>query len=86
MTERSSDDSYWFAVKRYGFGWGWPASWQGWVTVLVYVVMLGGGLILAEPGPTRLIYSVALTIALIAIVVWKGERPAKWRWRRRQMP
>jgi hypothetical protein len=47
---------------------------------------LGGGLILAEPGPTRLIYSVALTIALIAIVVWKGERPAKWRWRRRQTP
>ncbi|MGH2575573.1 MAG: hypothetical protein ACRDFC_07730, partial [Ignavibacteria bacterium] len=26
---------YWFKRKKYGFGWN-PASWQGWVVLLIY--------------------------------------------------
>lgn len=25
--------SYWFPAKRYGWGWGLPSSWQGWVVL-----------------------------------------------------
>ena len=34
---------YWFPAKRYGWGWGFPTTWQGWVTILLYV----GGVSLA---------------------------------------
>jgi hypothetical protein len=27
QTERK----YWFPAKRYGWGWGIPSSWQGWL-------------------------------------------------------
>jgi hypothetical protein len=25
------DPEYWFPAKRYGWGWGIPVTWQGWV-------------------------------------------------------
>lgn len=28
--------SYWFPAKRYGWGWGPPATWQGWVVLLLW--------------------------------------------------
>ena len=26
---------YWFPAKRYGWGWGPPQTWQGWVVFVV---------------------------------------------------
>ncbi len=73
---------YWFAAKRYGYGWGLPLCWQGWV---VYALFLGG--LVAD----SLIFSPArrmgrfqlgvllLAAALVAVCLRKGE-PARWRW------
>jgi len=30
----SSGDRYWFPARRYGWGWGLPTAWQGWVVML----------------------------------------------------
>lgn len=28
---------YWFPAKRYGWGWGLPVRWQGWVCLAAYM-------------------------------------------------
>src|SRR6266702_3273794 len=30
-----SDGKYWFPAKRYGYGWGIPTTWQGWLVLAV---------------------------------------------------
>jgi hypothetical protein len=72
----------WFAAKKYGYGWGRPTRWQGWLVILVYAVLAGAGIAYVMPskGPVYFsIYLMALTVVLIAICAWKGE-PARWRW------
>ena len=31
---------YWFPAKRYGWGWGPPQSWQGWLVLAGFFVLL----------------------------------------------
>ena len=31
---------YWFPAKRYGWGWGLPSVWQGWVVMGIFAVLL----------------------------------------------
>ena len=31
-----SEKEYWFPAKKYGWGWGLPSTWQGWVVYCVY--------------------------------------------------
>ena len=71
---------YWFKSKTYGWGWSSPAAWQGWVVLFVYVSALTAGLIMISTSQYLLAYLVGVTGTLIAIFVWKGERPLKWRW------
>jgi len=79
------NDRYWFAAKQYGWGWSYPVTWQGWLVVAVYFVLLFGGVsfLRAQPSPWPVrIWVVVVSIVLVAIVIAKGERPVKWRWRR----
>ena len=73
---------YWFYAKRYGWGWGLPARWEGWVVLLGYLALILGGtfsLMSAGRQPYFFGYFAFLTILLLAICWWKGE-PPKWRW------
>ena len=73
---------YWFPAKRYGWGWGLPSSWQGWLVMACYVALLALGFALFPPaGRTAgfLAYVATLTALLIAICWVKGE-PPRWRW------
>lgn len=74
--------TYWFPAKRYGFGWGLPCAWPGWVVLVVYFVLsvaiqlvLPIGLRLRE----GLIGNVVLSLLLLAVMWRKGE-PPRWRW------
>ena len=33
---------YWFPAKRFGWGWGPPATWQGWCVLLVFLALVLG--------------------------------------------
>ena len=33
-------DKRWFGKKRFGWGWGLPERWQGWVTLILYIVAI----------------------------------------------
>lgn len=70
----------WFAAKSYGLGWTLPITWQGWLAVLAYLILLISTLIVASTDYRWPLVAI-LTLALVAIVVWKGEKPLRWRWR-----
>ena len=78
----SNEQKYWFPAKRYGWGWGVPRVWQGWVVLVAFFGLLAGGalvLLPAEGAAAFVAYSAALSAILVAICWFKGERP-RWRW------
>jgi len=78
----SNKQMYWFPAKRYGWGWGLPLSWHGWVVLAVFVGLLGVGFLIFSPnkelGP--LLAYVALLSALLIAVCWLRGEPPRWRW------
>ena len=72
---------YWFPAQRYGWGWGLPSTWQGWVTVIIYMgsVMVGAFIFAREQ--KFLFISLTAILSLIFIVVcWIKGEPPRWRW------
>lgn len=75
--------TFWFGVKRYGYGWGLPVRWQGWAVLIAYFVLLYGGISYFKPrraGLSLFVYFIVLSAATVAVIVAKGERPLRWRW------
>jgi hypothetical protein len=73
---------YWFPAKRYGWGWGMPTTWQGWIVLLAYVAVLVTLVLIFPPGDRALPLFAGVgvaTLVLIAICWAKGE-PPRWRW------
>lgn len=73
---------YWFPAKRYGWGWGLPSAWQGWLVLAIYAVAIVAVCLLFPPksGSLRFILLVAgSTVALIVICWFTGE-PPHWSW------
>jgi hypothetical protein len=72
---------YWFPAKRYGWGWGLPATWQGWVIFLGWFALL----IVVSPWLAErniglfFAFIALMSAAIIAICYIKGE-PPRWRW------
>jgi hypothetical protein len=74
------DKKYWFPARQPGYGWGWgaPIRWQGWVVWLAFVVLLLGGAIMLPPslgGIGIALWGCLLGGLLMAICWWKGEPP-----------
>lgn len=78
-----NSESYWFPAKRYGWGWGAPVSWQGWVVLLIWAAALAEGLFLLRHHQNapwlRLAYVLLMCILMGVVCYLKGE-PPKWRW------
>ena len=72
-------DQAWFPAKTYGWGWGIPRRWQGWVVMLGFVAAMIAGTSLIRKKPGYYVgYCMALGGILTAICYWKGEKPS-WR-------
>lgn len=73
---------YWFRAKKYGWGWGLPAAWQGWLTFILYFVAiaLSAYRFSPETEPTAFVVSAILFTAILVFVCWKKGEPAAWRW------
>lgn len=75
----------WFPAKTYGLGWSWPATWQGWLVLAGYCVLLPVAVLIFPPErslPRFLVSVFGLSAGLVAICWWKGE-PLRWRWGRK---
>jgi len=81
----------WFPAKRYGWGWGPPIAWQGWLVLGFYFLLVTMAAVILLPSKqasetdTRvdLMYFfgavIVLSIGLIGVCYAKGEKPS-WRW------
>ena len=73
---------YWFPAKTFGWGWGLPSTWEGWLilTLALLLYALVAILFLPSAQPVAFVASVlAISTALLLICWIKGE-PLKWRW------
>jgi hypothetical protein len=77
----SDPERYWFRAKRYGWGWGLPLTWQGWLVLIAFFAAMAGSALLFLPGRTDsfLACMTVLTLILVAVCYAKGE-PPRWRW------
>jgi lipoprotein signal peptidase len=79
----ATEQRYWFPAKRYGWGWGLPPAWQGWVVLIAYIGLVVGGAFVLKPTEASsfgyVAYTVVLTVALLVVCWLKGE-PTSWRW------
>jgi len=81
----NEDSQFWFPARRYGWGWGPPSSWQGWLVLCAWAAVVGAAVLAygpANPIPFAIVLVLA-TIALLAVCLVKGEPPS-WRWGDRQ--
>jgi hypothetical protein len=80
MTEEKRD--IWFPAKDYGWGWGMPCSWQGWVAMFVYIGIVVVGSIVIQPTRNMKLYLIVVIVSSLLFLLvcwWKGEKPA-WKW------
>jgi len=73
---------YWFSAKTYGWGWGLPLTWQGWVVYGIAAVLLVS-VFFVFPPTSHVIHFVVSTwvVALLVVVVcWLKGEPPRWRW------
>ena len=64
----------WFGPKRY-LGWGWtPVSWEGWVAIGIFCVLLLAVVILWQ-GVASVIGVTVLVVALLGVCLLTGDPP-----------
>jgi uncharacterized membrane protein len=73
---------YWFYAKSHGYGWGLPATWEGWVVLIAFLAAAIGGMAIFPPEPTPLPYIAFLAVisVLLTLICYVTGEPAKWRW------
>lgn len=74
-TAAMTPPEYWFPAKRYGWGWGFPLTWQGWAVVLSYCAVV----LLAAMVGWGIPVVVVATVVVLLVCLNKGE-PTSWRW------
>lgn len=79
MQDRSP---YWFPAKRYGWGWGLPATWQGWCVLAIFVaaVAVVSTYINPDRNPALFAACIVFLIAFLTIVMWLKGEPQSWHW------
>ncbi len=76
-----SDGPEWFAPKRYGYGAGLPISWQGWVLLLAYLLLLGlATLVIRYTWAGYFSIVTTLTVALLVVMARTTRGGWRWRW------
>ncbi|MGD8922094.1 MAG: hypothetical protein PVH24_02515 [Candidatus Zixiibacteriota bacterium] len=75
---------YWFPAKKYGWGWGFPSAWQGWVVLFAYIGSLSVATYVFPPASkTALFVTSTLAISVLLFVAcWIKGEPLKWRWQK----
>jgi hypothetical protein len=81
-TKSNEPKHFWFPAKSYGWGWGVPTAWQGWVVLGAFAALFVVGAVALLPSQRHVAftaYSALLSLLLVAVCWVKGE-PPKWRW------
>jgi hypothetical protein len=72
---------YWFHAKRYGWGWGMPATWEGWAVLIAWLAAITAVGIFVAPRSILWFYvSVIGLVAALVVICWRTGEPPRWRW------
>jgi hypothetical protein len=73
---------YWFHAKRYGWGWGLPATWEGWLVLVGYLFLVLGAVpvLQASRGSAAYLAFVFLLTVVLVLICWAKGEPPRWRW------
>jgi hypothetical protein len=68
---------YWFPAKRYGWGWGPPIRWQGWVFLGTWMLAFFAGVayLIFRHSLLHVVFAAVMAIVLLVVCYWKGEPP-----------
>ncbi len=73
----------WFPAKKYGLGWGFPVTWQGWLFFVGWLGVFIAGISYARNNISSYLvfwsFVICMVVILFAVCFLKGEKP-KWRW------
>jgi hypothetical protein len=74
---------YWFPAKRYGWGWGSPTTWQGWLVLLGWLVITIPTSVWLAPRSSALFVLFILGMCgVLGVVCYLTGEPPRWRWGR----
>ena len=78
---QTNETRVWFPAKKYGWGWGPPCAWQGWVVFAIWLALLVGGAVFltTQNAALYVAYAMVLCAGLFMVLLAKGEKP-RWRW------
>ena len=79
--DSQNQNKYWFPAKRYGWGWGLPVRWEGWVCLAIYAGCVALVFRFLRPAADPVMFAISLallTLGLMAVCWLKGE-PPRWR-------
>jgi|TARA_B100001971_G_C17839843_1_gene358040 hypothetical protein len=70
----------WFKNRRLGIGW-YPCSWEGWVTILVYLILVVvlTNTLLIEKDQNSYIFALFVITGLLIIVSYKKGEKLSWK-------
>ena len=76
------EKQYWFPAKRFGWGWGLPITWQGWLILAGFIVLVTLGTVILNPATHVLAFSIYVLILtlLFVVICWIKGEPPSWRW------
>lgn len=76
---------YWFPAKQFGWGWGLPITWQGWLVLAFFIglVLFGAFYVLPHYGLLMFYGLVGFLTACLGLVCWHTGEPPRWRWGRK---
>lgn len=72
-------NKYWFKPKVYGYG-AFPATWEGWATIVIFVIGVLSTVSIAEKNLTSFIV-VLITWIIIISYVSRIKTDGEWKWR-----
>lgn len=78
----TSEKKYWFPAKRYGWGWGLPGTWQGWLVLAVYAALVIASVVIFPPteAPAEFVFANCAFAAAFVAACWLTGEPPRWRW------
>jgi uncharacterized membrane protein len=82
MDDKTKNE-FWFPAKKYGVGWGFPVTWQGWAVFLVYIMLLILGITFLASSHFRFIFIpifIVLLTAFLIFICWKKGEKLDLRW------
>ena len=77
MPDKKKD--YWFPARTYGWGWGLPSVWQGWLVYGIGTVLLAAGVFIFPASHESWPSNYTGVSCLLVAVCWAKGEPPRWR-------